>query len=45
MDALEKNKENLPPEVYGAISQLLQFLEKVEDKFVETNKEDKNENS
>ena len=45
MKNIHENEKNLPPEVYGAISHLLQFLEKVELKYIETSKEDKNENS
>ncbi|MCL2168481.1 MAG: hypothetical protein FWB74_00485 [Defluviitaleaceae bacterium] len=45
MEGLKENKNQLPPEVYGALSTLMQFLEKVEDKYIEMPKEDKNENS
>jgi hypothetical protein len=41
--AMDEGKQ-LPEEVSGAISALIQFLEKVEDEYIE-NKEEKNENS
>ena len=49
MDIIKENENKLPHEVFGAISQLMQFLEKVEDKYIGSNpsssEEDKNENS
>ena len=48
MEGLNKSKEELPSEVYGALASLMKFLEEVEDKYVEAqtpkglpNKEDK----
>ena len=47
MANLENSKNQLPKEVYTAISGLMKFLENVEDKYIESNttKEDENENS
>ena len=45
MEGIENSKTKLPPEVYGALSVLMQFLEKVENKYIEVSKEDKDENS
>jgi len=48
MEKPNPNKQELPQEVHKTISDLLKFLEDVEEKFVETRlspKEDINENS
>jgi len=43
---MDDKKKDLPTEVYDAISDLMKFLENVEDKYIAKNKEENNyENS
>ena len=45
MSNIKENEKNLPPEVFGAISKLVQSLEKIEEKYIKAPKEEQNENS
>ena len=45
MKDINGNEKNLPSEVFGAISQLMQSLEKMENKFIKDSEEENNENS